>query len=109
MMYRATYHGPRNQDGATYETRILPTKRAVELWAADKLKGVRVKTTVDNYWRDVSRAPSVTYRSVAVMRRPALRYECGCVPGSKHINTGEMYEIPPEITIVTSVGELGWF
>jgi hypothetical protein len=102
MMYRVTYHG------ATYETRILPTLRAVELWAADKLRGVRVETTRDNYWRDVSRAPSVTYRSVRTMRRPALRHECGCVPGSKHISTGEIYEIPPQITIVPSVGERGY-
>lgn len=104
MMYRATYHGPRNPYGEWQtETRILPTLRAVELWAATKLQGVRVETTRDCYWRDVSNAPSVTYKSV-------IKYRSRLQP-----TPNEMYhtyrwsgEILPEIIIVPSVGELGW-
>jgi len=102
-MYRATYHGPHTPDGATYETRILPTLRAVELWAADKLKGVLVETTRDTYWRDVGRAPSLTYQSVIRwrgMNSPAAELR-------ETVRSGG--EILPEITIVPSVGELGYF
>jgi hypothetical protein len=104
MLYRATYHSGRDPYGqTTFETRILPTLRAVELWAETKLKGARVETTNDCYHRDVGRAPSITYESVKKRKTfipPRVRrlFMTGHTRG----------EIFPPITIVRSVGELGY-
>lgn len=100
MLYRATYHGPHTPDGHPYETRILPTLRAVELWAQSLLSGVHVTTTRDCYHRDVGRAPSVTYRQVTRFKGAIGSVLAPC--------SGKRGEILPPITIVPSVGELGW-
>jgi hypothetical protein len=74
-MYHAIHYSARNPaDGTTQvETRILPTLRAVELWAQTKLKGEHIVCTNDTYHQDVARAASVTYRSTKT--RP--RYHMG--------------------------------
>lgn len=99
MLYRATYYSARDQftGATTFETRILPTLRAVELWAQIKLQGVHVTTTRDCYWRDISNAPSVTWY---VLPKRSLTFVTP-EPTPKG-------EILPPISIVPSVGDLGW-
>lgn len=99
MLYRATYHSGRDAYG---QTRILPTLRAVELWAESLLSGVHITTTRDCYHRDVARAPSVTYQSV-------IRWRGMHSPAAELRETLRAKgEILPSISIVPSVGELGW-
>ena len=105
MLYRATYYSGRDQftGATTYETRILPTRRAVELWAQDKLQGAHVVTTRDCYWRDISNAPSVTYQSV-------IRWRGMHSPAAELRETARARgEILPPVSTVPSVGELGYF
>jgi hypothetical protein len=101
MLYRATYHSGRDPYGqTTFETRILPTLRAVELWAQSLLSGNRIVTTNDCYWRDVGHAPSVAWQAFG---RNPIQFTGS--PVKQFVNGGE---ILPPITIIKSVGELGW-
>jgi hypothetical protein len=107
MLYHATYRSGRDPftGETTFETRILPTLRAVELWAESKLKGESVVTTNGCYWRDRGRAPVVAYRTV-VKDRTTNQYEVSL--GRRPYSQWRTGEVLPPIHIVASVGELGW-
>lgn len=102
MLYQATHWARSKYEPALEikESRIFGTRRAAELWARSVLEPV--VTTRDCYHRDVGRADSVDVAPVVHFRNaimPAKEYrQCGC-----------KWTIEPDVCIVPSVGELGYW
>lgn len=86
------------------ETRIFGSKRAAELWARSVLEPV--VTTRDNYHRDVGRADSVDVTPVVHFMSEHM-YRLG-LP-KEYRQCGQKHTIEPDVHIVPSVGELGYW
>lgn len=102
MLYQAT-HWARSKFEPSFEikeSRIFGTKRAAEMWAQSVLEPV--VTTRDCYHRDVGRADSVDVAPVPP-KSYTLRQRCGVWARNRPVT------IQPEVCIVPSVGELGYW
>lgn len=112
MLYQATHWARSKFEPAleVKERRIFGTKRAAELWARSVLEPV--VTTRDNYHRDVGRADSVDVipiipfrvQYVGLFASRTYKFEA-----KEYRQCGRKWTIEPEVHMVPSVGELGYW
>lgn len=106
MLYQATHWARSKSEPALEikESRIFGTRRAAELWAQSVLEPV--VTTRGCYHRDVGRADSVDVHPVVHFQSEHM-YRLG--QPKEYRQCGPRYTIQPEVCIVPSVGELGYW
>jgi hypothetical protein len=92
MIYIATLH-TRSKSEPCFEageTRRFGTRAALQAWADTILPPIQ--TTRDCYWRDVGRAPHVSVLATNATGKKRSKFD-----------------VQPEVHIVPSCGELGYF